>query len=172
MAFQQYPQKLGIPSGATAARPTSPVIGDTFYNGTLEILEIWNGTVWVPVSAPPSTPSIASVTDASTGDAYTATAGKLAVVFTPGAGGGTPNQYNAFTTSGGFSASSSTTTVTISGLTPETAYTVYGNAQNNFGTTVNTANAAAVTPTTLPEVRTIGTATASTSAKRSNGYLD
>jgi hypothetical protein len=159
MPFQQYPSKGGIPSGNTAGRPTNPVIGDTYYNGQLEILEIWNGSFWVAVSAPPATPSIVTPTDASTGDAYTSTAGKLSVVFTAGSGGGTPNQYNAYTTAGGFSASSSSSTVTLTGLTPGTAYTVYGTAQNNFGTTVNTANAAAVTPTTLPEVRTIGTAT-------------
>jgi hypothetical protein len=164
MTFQQYPFKDGIPSGNTAGRPSNPVIGDTYYNGQLEILEIYNGTAWVAASAPPATPSIATPTDVSTGDAYTSTAGKLQVIFTPGSGGGTPSQYNAFTTVGGYFASSSSTTVTITGLTPGTSYTVYGNAQNNFGTTVNTANAAAVTPTTLPEVRTIGTATASPSA--------
>jgi hypothetical protein len=164
MTFQQYPFKGGIPSGNTAARPGSPVIGDTFYNGELEILEIWNGTQWVAVSAPPSTPQIISVTDVSTGDAYTSTAGKLAVVFQAGSGGGTPSQYNAFTVSGGHSASSSGTTVTLTGLTPGTSYEVYGNGQNNFGTTVNTPNQAAVTPTTLPQVPTIGTATAGTNA--------
>lgn len=161
MAFQQFPQKGGIPSGNTAGRPSSPAIGDTYYNGQLEILEIWNGTSWVAVSAPPSTPQITSVTDASTGDAYTSTAGKLAVVFAAGIGGGTPSQYNAFTVSGGHSASSSSTTVTLTGLTPGTSYEVYGNGQNNFGTTVNTPNQAAVTPTTLPQVPTIGTATTS-----------
>ena len=164
MTFQQYPSKGGIPSGNTAARPTNPVIGDTFYNGQLEILEIWNGTAWVAVSAPPSTPQIISVTDVSTGDVYTSTAGKLQVVFQAGSGGGTPSQYNAFTVSGGHSASSSGTTVTLTGLTPGTSYEVYGNGQNNFGTTVNTPNQAAVTPSTLPEVRTSVTATASTTA--------
>ena len=162
MAIQQLPApKSGIPSGNTAGRPSSPVIGDTYYNGQLEILEIYNGTIWVAASAPPATPTITSVSDGSTTDAYTTTAGKLTVVFTPGSGGGTPNQYNAYTTVGGFSGSSSSSTVTISGLTPSTSYVVYGNAQNNFGTTVNTPNASAVTPTTLPQVATIGTATAS-----------
>lgn len=161
MAFQQFPSKGGIPSGNTAGRPSSPVIGDTYYNGQLEILEIYNGTQWVASSAPPATPSIATPTDVSTADAYTSTAGKLQVVFTAGSGGGTPNQYNAYTTAGGFAASSSSTTVTLTGLTPGTAYTVYGNAQNNFGTTVNTSNAAAVTPTTKPQAPTIGTTTIS-----------
>jgi hypothetical protein len=163
MAFQQFPQKGGIPSGNTAGRPSSPVIGDTYYNGQLELLEIYNGTTWVASSAPPATPQLISVTDTSTADAYTSTAGKLAAVFQAGSGGGTPTQYNAFTTVDGFSASSSSTTVTLTGLTPGTSYIVYGNAQNNFGTTTNTPNAAAVTPSTLPQVRTIGTATASTS---------
>jgi hypothetical protein len=153
----------GIPSGNTAARPASPVIGDTYYNGQLEILEIFNGTIWVASSAPPATPSIATPTDVGTNLAYT-TGGSLTTVFTPGSGGGTPSQYNAFTTTGGFSANSSSTTVTITGLTPVTSFIVYGNAQNNFGTTVNTVNSSAVTVTTLPEVRTIGTATASGSA--------
>ncbi len=156
----------GIPKGNTANRSVvfpSPQIGDVYYNGQLEILEIFNGTSFVAVSAPPATPSIVTPTDASSSNAYTSTAGQLSVVFTAGLGGGTPNQYNAYTTAGGHSASSSSSTVTLTGLTPGTAYTVYGNAQNNFGTTVNTPNAAAVTPTTLPQVPTIGTATASAS---------
>jgi len=165
MAFQQYPQKFGIPSGTTAQRPTNPVIGDTFYNGQLEILEIWNGTAWVAVSAPPATPTITSVTDIGTNLPF-ASGGSLAVLFAPGSGGGTPSQYNAYTTSGGFFASGFTTTVTITGLTPATSFVVYGNAQNNFGTTVNTPNQSEVTATTLPQIPTIGTATASTSANQ------
>jgi hypothetical protein len=159
MAISQFPSKGGIPSGNTAARPGSPVIGDTFYNGQLEILEIYNGTEWVAASAPPATPTIATPTDASTGDAYTSTAGKLSVVFTKGSNGGSPSQYNAYTTAGGHSGSSSSSTVTISGLTPGTSYTVYGTAQNNFGVTTNTENATVVAPTTLPAAPTIGTAT-------------
>jgi hypothetical protein len=163
MAINQFPapDTGGIPSGDTASRPDSPVIGDTYYNGELELLEIYNGNDWVASSAPPPTPTIATPTDASTGDAYSSTAGKLSVVFTPGIGGSTATQYNAFTTADGHTASSSSTTVTISGLTPGTAYTVFGNAQNNFGITTNTENASAVTPTTLPQVPTIGTATTS-----------
>lgn len=163
MAFQQYPQKGGIPSGATAARPSSPAIGDTYYNGTLTILEIWDGSAWVACSAPPATPSIASVTDSGTSNAYTS-GGSFTVVVNPGSGGGTPSQYNAFTTVGGFTGYSATTTIVIDGLTPGTSYTAYANAQNNFGTSVNTPNAGAVTATTKPQAPTIGTATAGTGA--------
>ncbi len=161
MGLQQIPSKGGIPSGNTASRPGSPVIGDTYYNGTLGILEIFDGSSFVPCSAPPGPPTIATPTDASTGDAYTSTAGKLSVVFTPSANGGLVTQYNALTTAGGHSAFSSGTTVTLTGLTPGTAYTVYGNSQNTFGTSTNSGNATAVTPTTRPQAPTIGTTTLS-----------
>ena len=159
MAISQFPSKGGIPSGNTASRPGSPVIGDTFYNGQLGQLEIYNGTAWIAVSAPPLAPTLATPTNASGSDAYSSTAGKLSVVFTRNSSGGEPIQYNAYTTSGGFSASSSTSTVTLTGLTPGTAYTVYGNVQNNFGTSTNSSNTSAATPSTLPEAPTIGTAT-------------
>ena len=38
------PASSGIPEGNTAARPASPEIGDTYYNGELGILEIYNGS--------------------------------------------------------------------------------------------------------------------------------
>jgi hypothetical protein len=139
MAISQFPIPAGgIPTGDTAGRPASPVIGDVYYNGETGILEIFDGTEFIACSAPPAVPTIATPTDASTGDAYTSTAGKLDVVFTEGSGGGLVGQFNAFTTAEGHSAFSSGTTVTITGLTPGTSYTVFGNAQNNFGTSVNT----------------------------------
>ena len=153
-----------IPSGNTSARPASPILGDTYYNGQVEALEIYNGTTWKVVKSegfPPDAPTISSVTDSSTSLAYSSTAGTLDVVFVPAGTGGTATQYNAFTTAGGHSSFTTVgNTVTITGLTPGTAYTVYGNAQNGSGTSVNTANAAAVTPTTRPQAPTIGTATA------------
>jgi len=48
----------GIPFGNTAARPANPVIGTVYYNGQLEIIEIYNGTSWVANSAPPAVPSV------------------------------------------------------------------------------------------------------------------
>ena len=165
MAFQQFPFKGGIPSGNTAGRPSNPVIGDTYYNGQVEALEIYNGTVWKVAKTegfPPDTPTIASVTDSSSTSTYASTAGTLTVVFVPSGTGGTATQYNAYTTSGGHSSFTTVgSTVVITGLTPGTAYTVYGNAQNGSGTSTNTANASPVTPTTLPEAPTIGTATTS-----------
>jgi len=160
MSIQQYPlPKSGIPSGNTANRPSSPVIGDTYYNGQLEVLEIYNGTVWVANSAPPAVPSIVSVTDVGT-VAYSS-GGTFTIVVTPGSGGATALQYNAITTAGGFSATSTGTTISMTGLTPNTSFSVEANAQNNFGTTVNSSPFSAVLATTRPQTPTIGTATAS-----------
>ena len=49
----------GVPKGATADRPSSPSIGDVFYNGTLGCLEIYTSQGWVANSAPPAIPTIA-----------------------------------------------------------------------------------------------------------------
>ena len=82
----------GIPSGNTSSRPSSPVIGNTYYNGQVGILEIYDGTQWIACSAPPAVPTLATPTDASSSDAYSSTGGKLSVVFTAGINGGTPAQ--------------------------------------------------------------------------------
>ncbi len=168
MSVNKLNAKTGIPSGNTAGRPTNPVIGDTYYNGQVEALEIYNGTTWKVLKSegfPPDAPTISSVTDSSTSIVYSSTAGTLDVVFVPAATGGTPTQYNAFTTAGGHSGFTTVgTTVVITGLTPGTAYTVYGNAQNSSGTSTNTANASPVTPTTLPQAPTIGTSTAASAS--------
>lgn len=159
MTISQFPIPAGgVPTGTTAQRPSNPSIGDVFYNGSLGILEIFTSDGWKTCSAAPDKPTIA-VTDASSADAYSASGGKLQVVFTAGSYGGFPSQYTAFTTSGGFSSSSSTSTVTISGLTPGTAYTVYGTVYNGLGTSPNSDNSAATTPSTKPQAPTIGTAT-------------
>jgi hypothetical protein len=161
----------GIPKGNTANRSIvfpSPQLGDTYYNGEIVALEIYNGTAWKVIRTegfPPDAPTISSVTDSSTSLAYSSTAGTLDVVFVPAGTGGTPTQYNAYTTTGGHSAFTTVgNTVTITGLTPGTAYSVYGNAQNGSGTSTNTANFNPVAPTTLPQVPIIGTATVSSSA--------
>jgi hypothetical protein len=157
------PIEGGIPKGNTSNRSTefpSPAVGDVYYNGQLEILEIYNGSSWVANSAPPAVPSIVSVTDVGTGLAYS-TGGTLTVVVAPGSGGSTPLQYNVVTSAGGFSTSSNSTTLSLTGLTSNTSFVVSANVQNNFGTTVNSSPFASTLVTTVPQASTIGTATAS-----------
>jgi hypothetical protein len=162
MGLQQIPSKGGIPSGNTASRPGSPVVGDTFYNGQLGYLEIFNGTVFIPASASPGLPSITSVTDVGTNLAFE-TGGTLTVIAVTNPDSGLPLQFLAKTSTGGFSATSTNETISLSGLTPATSFQVSVNASNNFGTSVDTPLFSAVTATTVPQIRTIGTATPSTS---------
>jgi hypothetical protein len=161
MAIQQYPQPTpdsGIPSGDTAGRPAAPVIGDTYYNGELELLEIYNGSEWVASSAPPATPNLVSVTDVGTDLPFTG-GGTFTVVLTPGSGGAVPTQYNVSAIGGSNSvtSSSSSSTVSLTGLTPNTSFSVFGNAQNGFGVSTNSFSSGLVLATTAPETPTIGT---------------
>ena len=94
MAFNQFPSKSGIPSGATAARPSNPAIGDTYYNGTTGQLEIYNGTTWLPCSAPAGSPTTTGATNVGTNRAFND--GAVDVAFTAPASGGTPTSYIAY----------------------------------------------------------------------------
>lgn len=152
----------GTPFGGTSDRPSSPSVGQTFYNGTLGILEVYNGTSWIPCSSPPGIPTY-SASDASTSDAYTSTGGKINLSFTANVNGSSANGFTAYANPGAFSSTSSSSPVTITGLTPGTSYNVYGTAYNNFGSSANGITYLNIVPTTLPEVPIIGTATTSAS---------
>ena len=38
-----------LPVGTTAQRPASPVTGQTRFNSTLVVTEVWNGSAWTPI---------------------------------------------------------------------------------------------------------------------------
>ena len=46
------PGPSGTPSGGTGDRPGSPEIGDLYFDTDLDLLLVWNGTSWEPVSPP------------------------------------------------------------------------------------------------------------------------
>jgi hypothetical protein len=152
MAFNQFPQKGGIPSGATAARPASPVIGDTFYDGTLGFLMIWSGTEWIPCSAPAAQPSI-TATDVGTSRPYGS--GAISVAFTEGNTGGKAAGFTATASSYTQTSTSSTVTLTVGDAG---TYSVSGTAYNGFGTSP-TSPSTSVTVTTVPSTPTIGAVT-------------
>jgi len=163
MAIQQYPFKGGIPSGNTANRPGSPVIGDTYYNGELGLLEIYTSNGWQPNSAPSGTPAI-TVTDLGTSRAY-ADGPAFKIDFTPSALGGFATGYTVTATTTvtssvytGITSTGSTITVaTFSGSTGYgAAYTVNGASYNGFG--ASPYQNGGVTVTTKPQAPTIGTA--------------
>jgi hypothetical protein len=152
MAFQQYPQKLGIPSGTTAQRPANPVTGDTYYDGTLGFLFIFDGTQFIPCSAPAGQPSI-SAADVGTGRAYGS--GQITVTFTEGTTGGKAAGFTAAASSYTQTSASSPITLTVGN---DGTYSVSGTAYNGFGTSP-TSPSTSVAVTTVPQAPTIGTAT-------------
>jgi hypothetical protein len=157
MTIQQYPAPAGgIPTGATADRPASPSIGDVFYNGTLAILEIYDGTAWVPCSAPAATPTI-SVSDVGTSVAYGSAQGLVTI--TDGTSGGPADSFLISASTGGYTATTTGTTVTIT-VGNNGSWTFSGQGINNFGTSVAGPSTSA-TLTTVPQAPTIGTATTS-----------
>ena len=161
MAIQQFPQPTpdtGIPSGNTAGRPAAPVVGTTYYNGELAQLEIYTGTEWVPSSAVPGSPTI-SVADVGTSVAYGSAQG--VVTITPPSNGGLPSNYLISSSTGGYTATTSGTTVNII-VGDNGSYTFSGAAFNDFGNGVSSPTSTA-TLTTVPQAPTIGTATASPS---------
>lgn len=154
MAFNQFPQKGGIPSGTTAQRPSNPVIGDTYYDGTLGFLLIYDGTNFIPCSAPASQPTI-TVTDAGSGMAYGTV--KASVAFTEGITGGKAAGFTATQSSQSVTSTSSPILLTINGNPGSYSFT--GTAYNGFGTSP-AAETVTQSLTSVPQAPTIGTATA------------
>jgi len=157
MAFNSFPAKGGIPSGNTAARPSGPVIGDTYYDGTLGFLLIFDGTAFIPCSAPAAQPTI-TVADVGTNQPFTAPT--ATVTFTEGTAGGKAAGFTAIQSS--VSATSTSSTITLTLTAPGTSLPFTGTSFNGFGTSPSSLTVNQEI-TSLPEVRTIGTATASTS---------
>jgi hypothetical protein len=157
MAISQFPIPAGgIPTGDTAGRPASPVVGDVYYNGEIGILEIFDGTDFVPCSAPAAVPTIA-VADVGTSVAYGSA--QALVTFTAGTSGGPANSFIVSSSTGGYTATTTGTTATIT-VGNNGSYTFSGTGVNPFG---ESASSPAVTETltTVPEAPTIGSATTS-----------
>jgi len=145
----------GVPKGQTADRPSSPSIGDVFYNGTLGCLEIYTSQGWVANSAPPGIPDIGTVTYTATNQPYNN--GTASVVFTPGQGGGLPNSYRATSTPGGYSGTGTSSPISVTGLQSGTSYTFSVTGTNNFGTSAASVSSNSITANTVPQAPTIGT---------------
>jgi hypothetical protein len=154
MGLQQIPSKGGIPSGNTAARPGAPVIGDTYYDGTLGFLMIFDGTNFIPCSAPASQPTIA-VTDVGTSVAYGTV--QASVAFTEGVTGGKAAGFTAIQGSTTQTSTSNPVVITVTGTPGSYAFT--GTSYNGFGVSPSSPSVSQ-TLTSVPEAPTIGTASA------------
>ncbi len=143
----------GVPKGTTADRPTSPSVGDVFYNGTLGCLEIYTAQGWVANSAPPGIPTIGTTSYSAADKAYNNASASVA--FTPGEGGGLPNLYRATSTPGGYSGTATSSPITVAGLQSNTSYTFSVTGTNNFGTSAGSTNSNSITVTTVPQAPSI-----------------
>jgi len=138
-------------SGNTASRPNNPEIGDTYYDGTLGFLVIYDGTNFIPCSSPASQPSISAL-DVGTGRAYGS--GQLTVTFTEGATGGKAAGFTA--TAGAYNQTSASSPITLT-VGDSGTYSVSGTAYNAFGTSASSSSSS-VNVTTIPQAPTIGSA--------------
>jgi hypothetical protein len=50
VSFQQNTGALKIPSGTTGQRPTNLALGMQRWNSDLGVVEVWNGSIWVPIT--------------------------------------------------------------------------------------------------------------------------
>jgi len=105
----------GVPKGATADRPSSPSIGDVFYNGTLGCLEIYTSQGWVASSAPPAIPTIGTLSQSNSALTYAATS-SVSVPIISGSGGGLANSYTVISSPGSITATGSSSPILVTDL--------------------------------------------------------
>ena len=149
MSNSVYPEVSSTPSGTTAARNASPVIGDTYYNGTLGLFQIYTANGWLPINASAGIPLNTSAADVGTSRAYNN--GAATVSFDQATNGGFPSQFTALSTPGSLSATGSSSPITVTGLLSNTSYTFGAAASNDLGTSAYSISSSAITATTVPQ---------------------
>ena len=106
----------------------------------------------------PLAPTIGTATDVGTSRAYNN--GAATVAFTAAGTGPAATSYTAVSTPGSFTATGSSSPLTVTGLQSSTSYTFVVYATNAAGNSANSSASNSITATTVPQAPTIGTATA------------
>ena len=140
--------------GNTAGRPASPTVGDVYINTENGVLEIYESTGWTSV-VPPSVPSSVVATNQGSGRAYNS--GQASIAFSTGTFAGTT--YTITSSPGSYTASGSSSPITITGLQSSTQYTYTAVASSKFGTSLASSASTGVTATTVPQAPTINSVT-------------
>lgn len=149
MSNSVYPQVGSTPSGATSERPSNPKIGDTYYNGTVGLFQIYTANGWLPINASAGIPLNTAAADVGTSRAYNN--GAATVSFSQPTNGGLPSQFTAVSTPGSLSATGSSSPITVTGLLSNTSYTFGVSASNDLGTSAYSIASSAITVTTVPQ---------------------
>jgi hypothetical protein len=105
---------------------------------------------------PPNAPTIGAATDVGTNQAYNN--GAATVTFTPSATGVVATSYTVTSSPGGYTATGTSSPLTVTGLQSGTSYTFSVIATNAFGNSSASAASNSITATTVPQAPTIGTA--------------
>ena len=114
--------------GNTAGRPVSPTVGDVYINTENGVLEIYESTGWGPVISP-SSPTSVVATNQPSGRAYNN--GQASVAFSAVTFAGTT--YTITSSPGSYTASGSSSPITITGLQSSTQYTYTAVASSKYG---------------------------------------
>ena len=138
--------------GVTSARPTTPVIGDQYFDTTTNVLQVYTTNGWVAAATKPDAP-----TNVVAVSAFVPYGGLPGVKVTWGsATTAVPASYYVVTSNtGGFTTTTTEREATFLGLTAGTSYTFTVAATNNYGSSSATSNA--ITPVTAPQAITVGT---------------
>jgi large repetitive protein len=145
----------GYGRGNTASRPASPTVGDIYVNTQTGFVEIYESTGWSQVGGIASTVTGVTATNSPSGRAYNN--GAASIAFTPGTILG--KTYTVTSSPGSFTASGSSSPITITGLQSSTQYTYTVVAANNYGTAAASSASSAVTATTVPQAPSITSVT-------------
>jgi hypothetical protein len=108
----------------------------------------------------PNAPTIGTATDVGTDRAFNN--GAAVVTFTQSPIGFEATSYTVTSSPGGFTASGTSSPLTVTGLQSNTAYTFTATATNFVGTGSASAASNSITATTVPQAPTIGTPTLAT----------
>jgi hypothetical protein len=157
--------KVKIPgTGTTAARPSNPAVGDTYYNGTLGYQEIYTVNGWFALGAPASIPTSVVATDQGSGRAYNN--GQASVAFSVGTEAGATPSYVVTSSPGSYTATGSSSPILVTGLQSSTQYTYTIVGKSPYGASNASTASAGVTATTVPQAPTIDSTVAASAQAR------
>lgn len=146
--------KLGLKSGNTAGRPSSPVEGENYLNTETGSVEIYKNSAWTSLILLPDV--VTDVTATNQGSNRPYNNGQVSISFTPGLVPGTT--YTSTSNPGAITTTLSSSPITVTGLQSNTSYTFSIIASSPQGSSSYSLPSNSVTATTVPQAPTIGTA--------------
>jgi hypothetical protein len=146
----------GYTKGGTSSRPASPSMGDIYSNTDTGYIEVYTPAGWSQLGVIPVVPTIGTATDVGTNIAYGS--GSASITFTPATTGGLASSFTATSTTGGYSATGTSSPIVVPNIPTGTSLTFTVTATNGYGNSLATTASNSITTTSVPQAPTIGTA--------------